>query len=542
MSAAETTVILGRIFTSDPVDPWAEALAYRDGLILAVGTEAQVREELSGEPFSVLQPGGLVCSAFHDAHIHLLDGSMFDVWCNLHDIRPDEYLSAVEAAAGKRAPGEWLRGGGWSMAAFDGGNPRREDLDLVAPDVPVYLTARDGHSAWINSRALELAGVTADTPDPAGGRIERDADGRPSGVLHETAIFLVSDSLPPITHEEWLLALEIGQRYMHSLGIVGWQDAKINRPMLDAYVAASESGLLRSKVDAALHFLPERGLEQIEEFTAMRDEIKDPNLRAGTVKVFVDGVVENQTAALNSPYVGDGPDNFGEPLFEPDRLNEIVAACTAAGFQVHFHAIGDWAVARALDACATSGDKPGEKSVRHQISHLQVVDPVDVPRFGQLGVLANLQPYWACRDEQMRELCIPVLGEERSEWQYPFESIRRSGATLVMGSDWRVSTPDPLKQIEVAHTRRPEGDPTAEPLVEGESLSLEDSLVAFTRGSAYASFFDDVSGSLTPGRSADIVFLSEDFLADGGASIGSVRVDRTIFEGQTVYEKKEGSN
>jgi predicted amidohydrolase YtcJ len=526
------------VFTADPAQPWAEAIAFRDGLITSVGSKEHVLAQVGDEVAVMVEPSGLICPAFHDAHIHLLDGSMFEIWCDLHDVEPNDYLSRIQAGAEKLEAREWLRGGGWSMAAFEGGNPDRSDLDAIAPDVPIYLTARDGHSAWVNSRALEIAGIAADTPDPAGGRIGRDGDGLPSGVLHETAMFLVSDILPSITAKEWQRALEVGQKYMHSLGIVGWQDAKISRPMLDAYVAAADSGVLRSRVGLALHFHPGRGLEQIDDFVSARTDADKVRLQAKTVKIFVDGVVENQTAALKSPYSVLGPDHFGEPLFEPARLNRVVAACTRAGFQVHFHAIGDWAVARALDACECSGDEGGELSVRHQIAHVQVVDPRDIPRFEEIGVLANIQPYWACRDEQMVRLCLPVLGEDRSEWQYPFESLRRSGATLAAGSDWGVSTPDPLRQIEVAHTRRPEGEPRWPPLIESESLSLTDALLAFTRGAAFSNHYEHVSGSLEPGKAADIVFLSRDFIGEGIGAIDATHVVQTIFDGETVYKRE----
>lgn len=537
MSAAVDTVLLGRVFTASAAQPWAEGVAIAGGAIAAVGSEAEMRA-LIGPGTEVREARGLICPAFQDAHIHLVEGSLFDLWCNVHDVTPEQYLPTIARYAETLPAGAWIRGGGWSMAAFEGGSPERGPLDAVTGDRPTYLTARDGHSAWVNTRALEIAGITRETPDPPGGRIERDAAGEATGTLHETAIYLVRRHLPEITRADWLAALDLGQRYMHSLGITGWHDARIDEPMLDAYRVAAADGTLKGRAVMALHWDPARGMEQLAELEAMRASVVPGGLlSAPTAKVFVDGVLENHTAALTAPYANVEPPSHGEPLFDPETLNAVVAACAGAGFQVHFHAIGDWAVRKALDACEFARERHGERGLRHQISHLQLVDPADVGRFAPLGVVANVQAYWACIDEQMRDLCLPALGDHRQDWQYPFASLRDAGAAIAMGSDWRVSTPDPLKQIEVAVTRREEGQAGAEPLLPNEALTLEDGLLGFTRGAAFANHIESATGTLEAGKRADVVVLDRDPFELPAHEIGETRAALTLHDGAVVYER-----
>lgn len=537
MTRAADIVLLGRVFTAVPGAPWAEGVALRDGVVTAVGDEAAVRAAIGPRTEVRVVTGGLICPAFQDAHIHLAEGSLFDLWCNVHDVAPERYLETIGAYAASLPAGAWVRGGGWSMAAFEGGSPLRGPLDAVVGDRPAYLTARDGHSAWVSTRALELAGITRETPDPPGGRIERDAGGDPSGTLHETAIRLVLAHLPEVTQADWRAALELGQRSMHALGITAWHDARVEPEILDAYRALDADGGLHGRAAMALWWNPARGVEQLAELEAQRASVRaGGNVTAPTAKIFVDGVLENHTAALTDPYSGVEPPTRGEPLYDAETLNAAVAACAGAGFQVHFHAIGDWAVRAALDACAHARELHGVRDLRHQISHLQVVDPRDLGRFAQLGVVANLQAYWACMDEQMRTLCLPVLGE-RGAWQYPFASLRDAGAPIAMGSDWRVSTPDPLKQMEVAVTRREEGRPDAEPLLAGEALTLHDALLGFTAGAAFANHLDAETGTLAAGMSADLVVLDRDPFAGPAHEIGRTAVVLTLHRGRVVHER-----
>lgn len=520
------TVFLGRTFTADPLQPWAEGLVVRDGVIVAVGSRQEVLSHGGG--CDVVATSGLICPAFHDAHIHLLEGSLFDLWVNLHDVEPVRYLPTIEDAATRATAHDWIRGGGWSMAAFPDGNPSRHTLDSVSGGRPAYLTARDGHSAWVNTVALQRAGVGADTADPPGGRIERDDDGQPTGALHETAMALVRDQLPAITAAEWAAALDLGQRHLHSLGIVAWQDARLSTPMLQAYLDAEADRRLTARVAAALHWSPERGAEQIESLVAARASVTGELVTAPMVKIFVDGVVENRTASLHAPYRCSH--SHGEPLYDQRQLDAAVRACVDAGFTVHVHAVGDAATTAALDAFAAA-----PAGGRHQICHLQLISPSDLGRFAQLGVIANVQALWACRDEQNVTLCTPLLGEQRFERQYPFGDLAASGARLAFGSDWRVSTPNPLPQMEVAITRRPPGDTVTPPLGPDQRLDLATCLRGFTREAAYAAGVDDHTGSLTVGRDGDVVVLDVDPFTVAPHELAEVSVTATYFRGARVH-------
>lgn len=527
------TILLGRVFTADLLRPWADAVAVRDGLITAVGSTDEVLAN-RGDNTVVVESNGLICPSFHDAHIHLLEGSWFDLGVNLHDTDPVHYVSTIEDAAGRLPATSWVRGGGWSMAAFPDGNPDRLVLDRAVAGRPAYLTARDGHTAWVSSAALALAGITDSTSDPPGGRIERDAHGHPTGALHETAMKLVAAQLPPITDAEWAAALELGQRFLHSLGITAWQDARLSTPMLQAYLDAEARGLLSARVAAALHWDPDRGTEQIEDLTAARARADGPLVSAPMVKVFVDGVVENRTAALLEPYRCSH--SHAAPLLGGDGLLAAVTTCVEAGFAIHVHAIGDAATTWALDALAAVRPRSAALGLRHQICHLQLLTAADAVRFADLDVIANIQALWACRDEQNVTLCLPLLGTERFEAQYPFGELLRAGARLAFGSDWRVSTPNPLPQMEVAVTRRPPGDTDTAPLGPRHQLDLATCIRGFTSGAAYAAGLDHHTGSLTVGRSADIVVLDRDPFTVPAHELSTVTVNSTMFGGAVVYD------
>ena len=323
----------------------------------------------------------------------------------------------------------WITGGGWSMTAFPGGLPRKQDLDAIVPDRPVFLFNRDVHGAWLNSAALAAAGITADTPDPADGRIERDPAGDPTGALHEGAAYWVNEHVVPRpSPAEWEAAIRTGQEHLHSLGITGWQDAWVTPETQRAYRSLADSGELTARVVGALWWDRHRGLEQIDELLE-RSRFGAPGFHPTTVKIMLDGVLENFTGALLEPYCdgcGGHTDNRGLAFIDTDILDRAVTVLDAAGMQVHMHAIGDRAVRMALDAVATARAANGMTDTRHHVAHLQVVHPEDIPRFATLGVTANCQMYWASTDPQMSELTIPYLGRERAGMQYPFASLQRS--------------------------------------------------------------------------------------------------------------------
>ena len=535
---ADLCIVGAPVYTADPARPWADAVAVRAGRVAAVGPEAEVAG-LRGPATRVLRlHGGLVLPGFQDAHVHTAAGGLELSQCDLHGVEPEGYAAAVARYAADRADAPWVLGGGWVMDAFGTAGPHVALLDAVVADRPVVLESTDGHSVWVNSRALELAGITRATPDPPRGRIGRDAAGEPTGTLHEAAMALVADLAPRPGPAEWEAAVERGQAHLHRLGITAWQDAAVLPEMLAAYRSVAERGRLTGRAVAALRWQVEAGEAQLADLVERRRGGTVGRLRASAVKIFADGVFENRTAAMLAPYLdGDGRPggDRGIAMLGPEELARVVTALDGQGFDVHVHAIGDRAVRDTLDAFAAAAAANGRRDARHQIAHLQFVHPDDRPRFRQLGVVANAQPFWSCLDGYMRELTLPFLEPERAGWQYPWASLRRAGAVLAFGSDWTVSTADPLAEIEVAVRRVAPDDRQAEPFLPAERVDLPTALNAFTIGSAYALRLEAETGSVTPGKLADLAVLDRDPFDEPSGPIADARVLATLVEGQPVH-------
>lgn len=491
--------------------------------------------------------GGLVAPGFIDAHVHAVQGGLERIRCDLSGLSTrEEYLRAISAYAGTNADQPWILGGGWAMAAFPGGSPLAADLDAIVPDRPVFLPNRDHHGAWVNSRALELAGIDATTPDPPDGYFERDTHGHPSGTVHEGAMALVARQVPATDPQEYYRAFLEAQAHLHSVGVTGWQDAilgdyaGIDDPSR-TYLRAARSGDLTARVVGALWWDRDRGEEQVADLVRRRAALAEGRLRATSVKIMQDGVAENGTAALGSPYLdrcGHATDNTGHSFVDAAALRGYVAALAAEGFQVHVHAIGDRGVREALDAFEHARRLGRDGDLRHHIAHLQLVHPDDVPRFAELDVTATVQALWACLDDQMTELTLPVLGAERARWQYPFGGLHRAGARLAAGSDWPVSSPDPLAAIHVAVNRTAYGEPGpagSEPFLPEQALDLATAMAAYTSGSARVNHRDD-AGVLTPGATADLVVLDRDPFAGPVEQIGATRVVSTWVDGRPVHQ------
>ncbi|MGW4566549.1 amidohydrolase [Streptomyces sp. NPDC004561] len=533
------------LFTGGPVltpgGRTATAVAVTGDRITAVGhTELN---ELAGPRTEVVDLAGrLLLPGFQDAHVHPVPAGLELSQCDLAGTTTaEETVAAVRAYADAHPEREWILGGGWSMEAFAGGTPTRELLDAVVPDRPVYLPNRDHHGAWVNSRALQLAGIDRDTPDPADGRIERDASGVPSGTLQEGAMQLVGRLTPPAGAAERLAALLHAQRHLHALGITAWQDALVGDFLgmddpAEAYLTAARDGSLTARVVGALWWDRERGAEQIPELVEKRRAFSHGRFRAGTVKLMLDGVAENHTAALLDPYLdkcGCVTANRGKSFVDPKQLPAYVTELDALGFQCHFHALGDRAVRDALDAIEAARGANGPSDTRPHLAHLQVVHPDDVPRFARLGATANIQPLWAAHEPQMDELTIPFLGPERAAWQYPFGALLRSGARLAAGSDWPVSSPDPLQGVHVAVNRTEPGG-TRPVFLPDERLSLGEALTAYTAGSAYVNHLDE-AGRVAVGALADLVVLDRDPFAGPPEAIAETAVALTYVGGERVY-------
>jgi predicted amidohydrolase YtcJ len=551
-SSSDLAFVGGPVYTVDARRPAAGAVAVRDGTVVAVGNDDDVRDLIGPATEVVDLRGRLLLPGFQDAHVHPPSGGLDILRCNLsevEDVAGYERLIAAYAGANPGAP--WILGGGWSMDAFPGGNPPKEVLDRVVPDRPALLSSRDGHSVWTNSAALRVGGVTRDMPDPSDGWIVRGPDGEPAGTLHEGAMRLVTDVAPEDTTDDWVAGLRVGQAHLHALGITAWQDAIVGLDSmyrtLDAYVRLAREGELTARVVGALWWDRYRGGEQIAELIEARERSRVGRFAATSVKIMQDGVVENFTAALLEPYLGaDGAptDNHGKSYVDADALRDHVTRLDREGFQVHVHAIGDRAVREALDAFEAARRANGPNDLRHHIAHIQVVHPDDLGRFAELDVVANGQPLWAQSDGQMRRLTVPFLGPERSSWQYPFASLRRAGARLAFGSDWSVSSANPLEEIHVAVNRAgpAEGDAApAEPFLPDEAIDLATAIEAFTMGSAFVNHLDHATGSIEVGKLADLVVLDRNPFDHPADEIHAARVEQTFVEGKRVFASEDAS-
>jgi hypothetical protein len=541
--APDLVLVAGAGWTGVDGGPTVDAVAVTSGRLVAVGAAPDVRA-LAGRRTRVVElPGAMILPGFQDAHVHPTHGGLDRIRCDLHDERgADAVLAAIRAYAEAHPEVPWILGGGWYMADFPGGTPSRELLDAAVPDRPAFLANRDVHGAWANSRALEALGIGAGTPDPPNGRIERAADGSPQGTLHEGAFEDARARVPAPDADEMLRALLAGQAYLHACGITAWQDAWVAPADFDAYARAIDLDLLTGRVRGALWWDRDAGPGQVGSLVERREAARAlPGGRfvAGSVKVMADGVFENGTAAMLDPYLderGEPTEGRGISFVDRGTLAEAAIRLDALGFQVHVHAIGDRATRDALDAFEAAVAANGRTANRHHIAHLQVVHPADVPRFAALDVTATIQPFWACRDSQMVDLTIPFLGAERTRWQYPFGSLVRAGARLAGGSDWSVSTANVLEEIQVAVMRSyPDPDVDPAPLLPEEAVDVATGLRAFTAGAAWVNHLDVETGTLEPGKAADLVVLDRDVLASDPSDLREARVLLTLVEGRPVH-------
>ena len=533
----------GAVYTVDAARSWAQAVAVRDGRIVYVGSDAGARALVGPKTRVLSLEGRLVLPAFQDAHVHPVSGGIELGQCNLNDLATKEAILDQVRACAAATDKAWIVGGGWPLPAFPNANPTKALLDAIVPDRPVFLSAADGHSGWANSRALELAGITAATPDPENGRIERDpGSGEPTGTLRESAQGLVDKHIPETTPGERLEGLRRALALLNGYGITAVYEANAGggpkgggRETLEAYREAERRGVLTLRVRASLGTDPLRGPEQVDGLVALRKEFTSPRLQPVAAKVFLDGVIESRTAAMLEPY-DDKPGYRGEPRWSDSSLAALVSRLVDSDFAVHVHAIGDRAVRMGLDAFQASRKASADRRLRHQIAHLQVIQLEDVPRFRALDVVANFEPLWAYADSYVRDLTWPALGPARSKRMYPIADLARSGAVVSFGSDWSVSSPNPLEGIQVAVTRQAV-DPKerVEPMLPEQAVDLPTALAAYTIGAAYANGLDSETGSVEVGKLADLVVLSEDLFALDPHDIARARVLLTLLEGRPVH-------
>jgi predicted amidohydrolase YtcJ len=524
------------VYTLDAARTWAEAVAIAGGRIVYVGPESGLRQWVGPHTAVVDLQGKMLLPGFHDSHVHLVYGGIDLSECYLYDFTSQEQILEAVARYGEKNPDKkWIRGAGWQLPIFPDANPHKSLLDKVVPNRPVFLVAADGHSAWVNSRALEIAGITKQTPDPATGRIERDPEtGEPTGTLREDAVNLVAGRLPSYTREDFVSGLRRGLQLANRFGITSIQDPNCNEGILEAYAELDRRGELSARVVAAMEVNPTEGTAQIPRLVERRKKYQGRRLRASSVKIFADGVIEARTAALIEPYVGTSNDR-GKANVEPDALNPLVSALDREGFQVHIHAIGDRAIRNSLDAFESAAARNGIRDSRHQIAHIELFNPRDVPRFRRLGVIANFQPLWAYADPYITKLTLPALGPERSRWLYPIASLVKSGAVVTCGSDWSVSSMNPLEAIQVAVTRRGPDEAPGAAWIPEEVADLPAMLAGYTINGAYVNFEEKETGSIETGKAADLVVLDRNLFEISPNEIHNTKVLLTLLEGKEVY-------
>ena len=541
-SAAELILKNAAVYTLNEAQPWAEAAAVAGGKIVFVGSNSDVKK-YRGEGTKTLDLAGkMVLPGFQDSHVHLISGGMELEQCNLNDLQTkDEILARVRAYAAENPKKDWIVGGGWALPVFSQANPSKEELDAVVSDRPVFLSAADGHSAWVNSRALEMAGVTAKTVDPKNGRIERrEGTGEPSGTLREAAASLVGRLIPDPTAEQYLSGLRGGLALANRFGITSIIEASADDKLLEAYANLDRSGDLTLRVLASIYVDPEKRVAQIGDLVQKREQYQGHYLKATAAKIFIDGVIESHTAALLEPYL-DRPDDRGEPILEAEEFNRLAVALDKAGFQIHVHAIGDRGIRMTLDAMEQAGKSNGPRDARHHICHLELIDPADIPRFQALGVVANFQALWAYADPYITQLTEPILGPERSSRLYPIGSIVRSGGLYAGGSDWSVSSLNPLDAIQVAVTRRGPDARAGPAWLPDELIDLPTAIIAYTTNGAFLSFEEKMRGTIETGKAADLIVLDRNLFKIPAQKIHEAKVVLTLLEGKVVYSDSGSS-
>ena len=523
------------VYTMDGVRSWADAVAVANGTIIYVGNTAGA-EKLQGPDTKVLDLGGtMVLPGFHDSHIHLISGGMGLKKCVLNGLTSQaEIFRKIKDYADANPGKTWIIGRGWELPSFPQANPTRDMLDKLIPDRPAIFRAMDGHSSWVNSTALRLAGVTKDTPDPKNGRIERDKKtGEPSGTLREGAQDLVEKFMPPSTDQDYEDGLQAGMSKANGFGITSILEADADDKDMETCAKFDRRDKLTVRVFASLSVDPAKGLGQVPGLVAKRARYDGRLLGADSAKIFADGVLESETAALLDPYL-DRPGYRGIPEIDPATFNPLAAALDKEGFQIHVHAIGDWGIRMTLDALEYAARMNGRRDARHHIAHLELIEPEDIPRFRRLGVVANFQSLWAYADPYIK-MTEPTLGPARSRWLYPIGSIVRSGGMIAGGSDWPVTSMNPLDAIQVAVTRRGLDDGGGPVWIPEEVVDLPTMLAAYTINGAFLGRREKATGSIEAGKAADLIVLDRNLFEIPPSEIHKARVLRTFLNGREVF-------
>jgi predicted amidohydrolase YtcJ len=557
--AAEADVVLrnGKIYTADKERSIKQAVAFRGNTIVAVGSDKDMAP-FTGSATKVIDLGGkLVLPGMIDTHIHPIIGALNGAKCSLAGTKATiETLKPVIReclAKDQGGPDDWFEAAQLDNYGF---SATAKDVDTIEAERPVALWGNDGHTVWVNSRGLALLGVTAETPDISGGKIARDDKGAPTGYFADRASIFVDEKIPSPSLEEKAALTAVELKKMSAFGITSLMDAFVTPAEQAVWRKLYDTGRLPMRVRMAIYLADPNALlrpaandsdEAVARLVKVsKDGDVDPDfLRAGVIKVFADGVMEYpaQTAALVKPYLdadGKPTNHSGELYFDPERFARLVQKLDAAGLTVHIHAIGDRAVRASLDAFAAARAANGDRDNRHQIAHLQLVDPADFPRFKELGVIADFQLEWAKREPATEGPLEPYLGPERYRYLYPAGSVYRAGATIIGGSDWDVSSYNPFRAFKTAVTRA--GAPGQKPLNIDERIPLGTAIDAYTINAAYAMKQDKITGSLEAGKRADLVVLDRDILTVDPETIEDTKVLATYLDGRLVYSTQPGSS
>jgi predicted amidohydrolase YtcJ len=540
-TAADAIVLNGRIYTVNEKQPWAEAVAIRDAKIVAVGSAAEI-EAYRGSSTKVIDAKGqLVLPGFEDCHIHFMDGSLGLLQVDLNGAKTvAEIQKRVKEYAASHPTQPWITGMGWTYPTFGpSALPNKKILDDVVPDRPVYLVAFDGHSSWANGKALALAGITKQTPDPPNGKIVRDANGEATGALKESAGNVIANLMPKPTREERLAALRKGIHAANKFGLTRVQSAGQDFDYLDLYDELRRKGELTLRFYVA-YFLnpPELRPEDLEKIEQARKTYHDEWIAGGVVKTMLDGVVEAHTAAMLTPY-SDDPSQIGKMFWDPPKYTAAVAELDRRGLQIFTHAIGEKAVRTALDAYEEAARTNHTHDARPRIEHIETISAEDIPRFGKLGVIASVQPLHLYPDEDTLDIWARNAGPERAQRAWSFHSIEAGGGRLAFGSDWPVVTMNPWTGMQTGITRKTsEGKPEGG-FVPKEAVSLEDAIKAYTLGAAFAGRREQQEGSLEAGKLADLIVINQDLFKIPPSDIGKTEVLLTMVGGKVVYESPE---
>jgi predicted amidohydrolase YtcJ len=533
------------VYTVDDERSLAEAIAIRDGLIVFVGSNSGARAFVGDDTELTDLDGQMLLPGFHDSHTHILIGDATEEECNLLRIEtiPEVHAKLRECTELEGFGEErWIIGSGWNDWLWPNSEPDKAILDELFPDRPVYLGSSFGHTGWVNSRALAIAGIHAETRVGGDGIIVRDpASGEATGALHDAATMLILDVLPATTPAYEKKRIRTAIAMAHRFGVTATIEPGIDEELIKPILALADAGEinLRNIVSVSpINWQPGAFDDGVYEFLEQRTAWHRPNLDVDSVKIYMDGVIESGTGALLQPYEDEAL-GLGPRYYTQEKLNEYVTEFDAMGLQVHFHAIGDAAVRMALDAVEVARDTNGVSGNRHHMTHVQLVAAEDLPRFGELEVGATMQTLWAYPDPAAIELDIPMLGEQRTYEMYPLRSLQQAGARINGASDYFVTSMNPLLAIEVGITRQNPYSNDGPILNEAERVDLATMIDAYTINGAYTMKLEDKQGSIEVGKRADLVVLNKNLFALDAYEISDAYVTMTIFDGRTVYQRTE---